>query len=387
VATVDRLETEGGDRPGAGWLADGEVLLHIGLPKTGTTALQTCLRSSRTELARHGVLYPDAVSSQLRWAPNHVPAANAPLGWPQPAAASDAAAEMWAALLDEVRAHHGRVVVSAENITLASDDVAALIVEQLGGRRVRVMITVRPLHHLLPSFWQNEVRAGLQTPLREWLHLMAAGPEHLGDAPFWILYDLPRVVGRWARVVGADRVATVVVDALRPTGVYADTEHLIGLAPGTLDPVRSGRTNRSLSWPEAELVRNLNLRARGEVTDSASGTYGPVSVGETAVWHLLMRREPAPDEPRLVVPHDMIGAFRQLALDALERVRPIGTHLVGDLDRLVPEAPDAAVTADAGRAGAHVGLTPCDTVPIDAVVVLTEDLMRAVAPPAPSPAR
>jgi len=34
------------------------LLVHIGLPKTGTTYLQTCLKNSRKRLAKLGVLYP-----------------------------------------------------------------------------------------------------------------------------------------------------------------------------------------------------------------------------------------------------------------------------------------------------------------------------------------
>jgi len=36
----------------------GDVLLHVGLHKTGTTALQVALADARTDLAAHGVRYP-----------------------------------------------------------------------------------------------------------------------------------------------------------------------------------------------------------------------------------------------------------------------------------------------------------------------------------------
>jgi DNA-binding phage protein len=35
------------------------IVLHIGMPKTGSTMLQNCLRTSRAALARRGVLYPE----------------------------------------------------------------------------------------------------------------------------------------------------------------------------------------------------------------------------------------------------------------------------------------------------------------------------------------
>jgi hypothetical protein len=36
-----------------------KTILHIGMPKTGTTALQDCLRASRADLAAAGILYPE----------------------------------------------------------------------------------------------------------------------------------------------------------------------------------------------------------------------------------------------------------------------------------------------------------------------------------------
>ena len=36
-----------------------ECILHIGLPKTGTTSLQAALSENRESLLRHGVVYPE----------------------------------------------------------------------------------------------------------------------------------------------------------------------------------------------------------------------------------------------------------------------------------------------------------------------------------------
>jgi hypothetical protein len=36
-----------------------KTIVHIGMPKAGSTALQTCFKASAAELARHGVLYPE----------------------------------------------------------------------------------------------------------------------------------------------------------------------------------------------------------------------------------------------------------------------------------------------------------------------------------------
>ena len=44
------------------------VFFHVGLPKTGTTYLQTMMWHNRAELARQGVLLPGESSRQHLWA-------------------------------------------------------------------------------------------------------------------------------------------------------------------------------------------------------------------------------------------------------------------------------------------------------------------------------
>ena len=50
------------------FLVGGEVLLHIGPPKTGTTALQHSLAQARPQLKAQGVLYPGKRFSH--WTPS-----------------------------------------------------------------------------------------------------------------------------------------------------------------------------------------------------------------------------------------------------------------------------------------------------------------------------
>ena len=356
----------------ASWMGTDGILLHIGQPKSGTTALQSCLDASRPELEAHGVLYPDVVAKRNPYTPNHVPAANAPLDWVQSPARRATSIEMWDELVDETRSHAGRVIVSAENLTVANAETAGRIVSELGADRTRVMITTRPLDRLLPSFWQNEIRFGLRTPYGDWLRLMMQGPD-AGDPPatFWVLYDLAAVVARWVGIVGVDRVAVVVVDSDRPTGIYTDVEQLVGLPAGTLDPARSKISNRSLSGPEAELIRRLNCRMPGDVSERAGGTYGPESVGEAAIRHLLAMRRPSPGEPQRTFPNEFVDTLRALSADFVERVRAMGPLVVGDLDSLIPAAGAVDAPPD--------GPTDLDgdlEIPIDVVVLLVERLMR-----------
>ncbi len=51
------------------FLQSGEVLLHIGPPKTGTTALQHSLAQARPQLKAQGVLYPGG-KKPSHWTPS-----------------------------------------------------------------------------------------------------------------------------------------------------------------------------------------------------------------------------------------------------------------------------------------------------------------------------
>ena len=56
------------------WLGAGEVLVHIGVPKTGSTAIHQSMTASRASMAEQGVVYPDLGGS------NHYVAALTLLG-------------------------------------------------------------------------------------------------------------------------------------------------------------------------------------------------------------------------------------------------------------------------------------------------------------------
>src|SRR5687768_10506522 len=53
----------------AGRNATKTIILHIGLPKSGSTALQGFLQARRDELRAHDVYYP--LTGQIEWEPAH----------------------------------------------------------------------------------------------------------------------------------------------------------------------------------------------------------------------------------------------------------------------------------------------------------------------------
>jgi hypothetical protein len=331
----------------------GRVLLHVGVPKTATTAVQTCLASMRPELASEGILYPGN-------GPAHVSVLRVPLGWEGISPTGKVARE-WQAVAAEVRAHPGRAVVSGENAAVASPASARRIVDELGGDRVDVVVTLRPLEALLASHWQQDVKLGSSVGLTEWLDDVVRGPRPIHGDPhvFWYINDHPTVVANWMSAVGRERMHVVIVDPARPQAAFDAFASLLDLPSGWLDPRRSGRSNRSLSYPETEVVRRLNARLAetGEGDDAARRV-------RRAANYMIERRSPRDDEPKVRIPRLAIETIRGVSLDAVERLRALDVDVIGDLAALSPtsDIPDVVIPE-------------VTDLPLDAAVLLLEGLV------------
>jgi hypothetical protein len=324
-------------------IPDDGVLLHIGPFKTGTTAIQEALASSRPELADHGVTWP---GTQL-----HTRAAMSAIrhtfGWSDRGGAT-APRRDWRELLTEVRAAPGRVVVSSEYFCLAKPRRIERIWEQLGQGRVHVLVTLRPLGLLLPSTWQQYVKSGKSIHYEDWLRAVLADPPDRTVTPwFWVRNDHLALVRRWVEVVGTDRLTVLVLDDADRGMLYDVFERLLALPLGTLNRVPNGRANRSLSAVECELLRTVNEEV--ERHDVPWGSYVEV-VRNGAVRRLVDSRDPAPGEARITTPDWALARAAQLGVETAAGLAGTGVRIIGDVDRLgtrtapvAPQPPETVV--------------------------------------------
>ena len=240
-------------------LPDGAVLVHIGPYKTGTTAIQSSLHTHRAALAEHGVTYPGTYHRQMR--PSWALLGRSRVG------EADVPADEWAAMVEEVRAAPGRVVISSEDFSSARPRHIAQLVGDLGPERVHVLIVARRLDTLLPSGWQERVKSVNETRTYDaWLRAVLS-PERDADVArtFWYHHGLQDLVARWREVLPPEQVVVLVNDET-DRGMQARVfEQLLGLPDGRLTP--GPYTNTSFSMERIELCRQVNVavEARGWV--------------------------------------------------------------------------------------------------------------------------
>ncbi|MFG2953094.1 hypothetical protein ACGF5O_05100 [Streptomyces sp. NPDC048291] len=303
-------------------LAAGTRLLHIGPHKTGTTAIQGALFAARDRLPEHGVEFPAATRHPME-------AALAACARPAMMGDTVPTEKHWIRLLGQVEATGTRTsVISSEFFADAPDDeTVARIVEQLGGERVHVLVTLRPLARIMPSQWQQYVQNGLRMGYEDWLHhMLRKAPYEKPNPSFWHRHRHDRLVERWVRAVGADRVTVVVVDDRDRDGLMRTFEALLGLPENLLQPVPD-TANRSLTLAETEMLRKLNVEFRGNGLPDE--LYSKL-VRNGAVMHMKNSCSPTADDVKISTPAWAVEAAGRIGAEMVERIGAMGVRVVGE---------------------------------------------------------
>lgn len=306
------------------------VVLHIGSFKTGTSFIQSVLKSNRDQLADQGILWPGrSWGDQVKWA--------ASIRSKKPVKPPRARI-----VIDEINAWDGHTaVISMEFLSLANANAVHYAMNMLRGHEVEVLISARDLGRVFPAQWQESVQHEHTWSYREYINGVIEESDDLRTAHrhFWSRHDWPAILNTWAN----GQPNKLVILTVPPAG--SDRELLwtrfcnaVGIEPGSLDT--SARVNDSLGAASAEVMRYAAL-ALGEM-----GKTGKVSKKRILAKQILVARKS--DEPSLILPPEHQGWALRESSRMLDELRGIGPEVVGDLDDLTPrfDVPEGAVTTD-----------------------------------------
>jgi hypothetical protein len=304
------------------------VYLHVGAPKTGTTYLQDRLFSNVASLKRHGVLVPTAPWWSGR-AELHFRAALDLLDqdWGGPPGHAEGA---WEQLVSQVQRHQGTVVVSHELLAPAPREVVDRVLRELGPGEVHIVYTARDPARLLPSAWQEAVKQGRGMRFAKFLKRARAGKVWFMQA-----FDLPSVLGSWGASLPPERLHLVTVprSGSDPELLWRRFCQVLQVDPGW-GPTEPLRRNESMGIPETQLLRLLNRRLRKALPDR---DYRHRHVVKNVIGQQALARRPS-DPVRL--PPKAYGWVTEMAERWVEWAQKSGIDVVGDLDDLLPAAPD-----------------------------------------------
>lgn len=303
-------------------IGEGEVLLHVGLHKTGTTALQVALADARGELEEHGVRYP---GKGLYHHKAILAGADRPYGW-RNNGARITPKKHWNRMLKEAD-FPGRTIISSEFLDDIAPDIGARVVEDLGGRsRVSVVVTLRAVGNILPSAWQQGLKAGVTTPYNQWLKVMFEEDQTTRSERFWFRHDQVAQIHRWADIVGPDRTYAVIIPEGDRTAIFSAFEGLLGLPPSFLANREQVIQNRSMTAPEAEFVRQLNKELSGQM----SWDEYTVMVRRALILNMVENRRPASDEAKIVTPEWAADKAEEFGQRFAKGIAEAGVQVIGD---------------------------------------------------------
>lgn len=306
------------------------VYVHIGLPKTGTTFVQSALWEGRDALAAAGCLVPGeqrasswrAASDLLGRRPKGADARNVSGAWDTVAAAiTDWKGE--------------RAIFSEELLVTATRRQVQQLVSSLGDAEVHVVVTVRDLERVLPSLWQQEVRKGRTWTWPDFLTSIQDPKQGSVNAAaaFWLRFDLEKTLATWAAELPADRIHVVV---LPPAGAPATMlierfATAVGVDAALLEAAAPEvQSNAALGVTEVEALRRLNITLGSQLNER--------QYARAVVQAVIPALEARPASARVAIPVQYRAWLEKTSADLVTYLRTSDVDVIGDIDDLVPSS-------------------------------------------------
>ena len=312
----------------AGPRDQNRVVLHVGLPKSGTTFLQQSLRDNAEALADRGVLYPQTDDDVMFRAALDVRGNHK--AWGRRRKDVEGA---WDRLCDRARRHLGTTVVSQELLGAACGRQVDAALSMLKGLDVHLLVTARDPARQLVSEWQEGVKHGRRLTFEEFHHAVIRGDTDAA-ARYHATQALTGVLDRWGRWLPADHVHVVVAPprGTDPRVLWTRFATAVGFDASGF-PATTSRANETLGVDEVALLRRVNVALDGRLRQPA---YGRLVKHRVAQDLLVGRGSPRPELPRAGY-----DGLVDLAEGWVKEVDRAGYRVHGRLDDLVPVRPEA----------------------------------------------
>lgn len=319
------------------------VFVHIGLPKTATTYLQTIFWGERDRLRADGVLVPGEERREHLWASRVIREDRLDH---RPERESGA----WDRLLGELAEWDGTALISHEFFAAAGPRQAKRMVADLAPAEVHLIVTAREPLGLFTASWQESLKNRATTPMAEYGRSESSRARDIWN---WRTLDLTLVLQRWAKAVPPERIHVLPLDRTAPRDeIWHRFAGVLGVDGSRYDTSQSF-PNESMGVVEAELLRRVN-RHLGDFSRSLDkGVYIRSFLADE-------RLVPRGGESFWPLP-DQIEDCRRRGERALEFLAERPFDVVGDAERLrVPDAlpdrrtPDSVTDSEVAEAASEL---------------------------------
>jgi hypothetical protein len=295
------------------------VFLHIGLPKTATTYLQTILWTNRETLEQQQVRLPGLARHDHLWSSRIIrkDPAFEKFGVHRLAA--------WDRLREDVAEWSGTALISHEFFAAASSEQVSRMVDDLAPAEVHLVVTGREPLGLFTASWQESIKNRDVTPMAEYARTESEDSTDIWD---WRTLDIRLVLERWAPAFPPERVHVLPLpgrDAPQRE-IWDRFATLVGIDPDSVDLTQSF-PNTSMGVVETETLRRINAHLGAFQSAIDRGTYIRSYLADE---RLVPRNGERfwPEESR-------IEEIRARGRASVDYIATQGFDVVGDLDALL----------------------------------------------------
>ncbi len=231
-----------------------KLIIHIGRPKVGSSALQYFLHVNQAVLAENGYLYPQSARYQRA---SHKLSLSLLPNLPDYKVVSDTTpVALYEQVLDELRG--GAVntgIISSEHFWLVNPKkVAALISDDI---EVRILAYVRRQDDVLASSYLQELKQGQIPYGYDFL-------EYASDKNRLALMDYDQILGRWSKAFPASDIAVRVYENIEQRNIERDILKFLGIK--NTDGFRFSEARKNTSpasdmLPYIDQIRKMPIEA------------------------------------------------------------------------------------------------------------------------------
>lgn len=324
---------ESPDPPAGG---TGRVVIHVGLPKTGTTFLQRILQAQHEPLKAAGLLYPRPTRDAHFHAALDARGSRDFLG----ITGADVAGswQRLCALAGAFATTRGTAVISHEVLTGTGPDEIAEALQHLAGLDVHVVVTARDLGRLVTAQWQERVKLGDTRSFAEWQAATVGSPWRRDDErrdPFWRRVDPVGQLDSWTAGLPPGRGHLVVAPrpGARPDVLWRRFAAALDVDPGLVDvDAGAGGANASLGAPEIAHLRHVQAALADRLTPDQRRRLVKRQYAEGD----LARASAAAGSPAPRTPYSMRARLLTVTARWRDELASAGYLVHGDLADLEP---------------------------------------------------
>ncbi|GGF40486.1 hypothetical protein GCM10011519_12690 [Marmoricola endophyticus] len=312
------------------------VHLHVGLPKSGTTFLQSSLARHESHLADLGVDLPvgDAVMVDA--------ALDVRREYDGFGRDPERVRGAFARVAERVHQSAGRgrhSVLSHELLGAATAEQAQAALDLLAPLEVHLVVTARDPARQALAEWQEGIKHARRLRFEKFTRTVLNGETDSEHARrFRGAQDLTAVLDRWGRSLPPERVHLVTAPprGTDPRVLWGRFAEALGIDATDLEPAGREHGNASLGTAEISVLRQVN-RA---LSRDHKGVLDRPRYGRTVKRVYAQQVLAGLGSPRPVLPVSLVGPMRDRAELWAKAVDAAGWQVHGDLDDLLPAEPE-----------------------------------------------